>query len=52
MFFETWWQGLIFGGITSIGLLAVAQALSIMWRKYESVEEDTAAHGCDAQPHH
>ncbi|MCL6609977.1 MAG: hypothetical protein K6T66_00395 [Peptococcaceae bacterium] len=51
MFFETWWQGLVFGVITTIGMLAVAYALMSMWKKYEDAPEDTG-HGCDAHSHH
>ncbi|MFZ5644262.1 MAG: hypothetical protein ACOY46_11785 [Bacillota bacterium] len=49
MFFETWWQGLIFGVVTSVGMLAVAYALGAMWKQYEDVETKKH-HGCDA--HH
>ncbi|MHB8919274.1 MAG: hypothetical protein ACYC4H_14705 [Desulfocucumaceae bacterium] len=51
MFFETWWQGIVFGVITTTGMLAVCMALLPMWKKYEYVKKDTG-HGCDAHSHH
>ncbi len=50
MFFQTWWQGIAFGAVTTIGMLAVGYALTVMWRKFEDVEEKS--HGCDAHSHH
>jgi len=49
MFFETWWQGIAFGVVTTVGMLAVGYALTVMWKKFEDVEE-VKGHGCDA--HH
>lgn len=36
MFFGTWWQGLIFGVVTTVALLAVGYAFTVMWKPYES----------------
>ena len=52
MFFETWWQGLIFGIVTTTGMLAVAYALMSMWKKYEDLPAGKAGHGCGANSHH
>lgn len=35
MFFETWGQGLIFGIVTTVGLLAISYPFALMWKKYE-----------------
>lgn len=51
MFFQSWWQGLIFGVVTTVGMLAVAYALSAMWKKYEDVPQKPADHGCDGHHH-
>lgn len=50
MFFEQWWQGLIFGAVTTVALLAIANAFTVMWKKYEDVEKKASSHGCDS--HH
>ncbi len=51
MFFETWWQGIVFGLVTTVGMLAVAYVLMSMWKKYEDVHEEPGQ-GCDAHSHH
>lgn len=51
MFFETTWQGMVFGVVTTVGMLAIAYALTAMWKKYEDVKEEKG-HGCDAHSHH
>lgn len=35
MFFETWWQGLIFGIVTTVGMLAVSYAFALRFKMYE-----------------
>jgi len=35
MFFTTLWQGIVFGIITSVGMLAICYALAMGWKKYE-----------------
>lgn len=53
MFFEAWWQGIVFGVITTVGMLSVAYALMGMWKKYEGAPKDSdCGHGCDAHSHH
>ncbi|HHW43698.1 MAG TPA: hypothetical protein GXX25_07810 [Desulfotomaculum sp.] len=52
MFFEHWWQGLVFGVVTSVAMLVIANFLGTMWQKYEDVPEKPASHGCDAHGHH
>ncbi len=53
MFFETGWQGIVFGAVTTVGMLAVAYALMAMWKKYEDAPRDSGhGHGCDAHSHH
>jgi hypothetical protein len=51
MFFETWWQALIFGIVTTVGMLVIANLFQTMWKKYEEAPEKPAAHGCDAHHH-
>jgi hypothetical protein len=51
MFFDSWWQGLIFGVVTTVGMLAVAHALSVMWKKYEDINKENGP-GCDVHSHH
>lgn len=53
MLFEVWWKGIVFGVITTTGMLAVCYALMTMWKKYEDAPGDTGkGHGCDAGAHH
>ena len=49
-FFTIWWQGLVFGIVTTIGMLVFIGALSQGWKKYESSGEPQPEHSCDA--HH
>ncbi|MFZ5597314.1 MAG: hypothetical protein ACOY31_09935 [Bacillota bacterium] len=51
MFFQEWWQGIIFGVVTSVGMLSVAYVLSSMWKKYED-DRKAGGNGCDANSHH
>ncbi|MDQ0287644.1 hypothetical protein J2Z49_002774 [Desulfofundulus luciae] len=51
MFFEQWWQGVVFGFFTTLVMLVIGSAFTIMWKKYEDVEEKPT-HSCDAQGHH
>lgn len=52
MFFETWWQGLIFGIGSTVGMLAVAYALMSMWDKKYGTIEKSACHSCDPHADH
>ena len=38
MFFQTWWQAIIFGVATTVALLAVSAAFEKAWRKYDQAE--------------
>jgi len=49
MFFESWWQGIIFGVVTTVGMLAISWAFSLSWKKYESSAKPQE-HSCDV--HH
>ena len=48
MFFGTWWQAIIFGIVTTVGLLVVSAAFATTLKKYEGNE--TPKHSCDS--HH
>lgn len=50
MFFETWWQGLVFGIVTMVAMLAISSAFALAWRKYEDHGQNQQHHSCDA--HH
>lgn len=39
VFFQSWWQGLVFGVVTSVAMLAIGYALSGMWKKYDDEEK-------------
>lgn len=49
MFFESWWQGIIFGIVTAVAMLAISWAFSLGWKKYEG-HGKTQEHSCDV--HH
>jgi len=49
MFFETWWQGIVFGIVTGVGMLAVCHALAAGWKKYDGTDQKKP-NSCDA--HH
>jgi len=49
MFFESWWQGIIFGIVTAVAMLAVGWAISLNWKKYEG-RGKTQEQSCDV--HH
>jgi hypothetical protein len=52
MFFETWWQGLVFGVISTVGMLAVAYALMSMWnQKYGEIQKGSC-HSCNGHSDH
>lgn len=40
MFFETWWQGIMFGMVTTVAMLVMMYFLADMWKKYEGVKKD------------
>lgn len=48
MFFEAWYQGILFGIMTTLGMLAVVFALMTMWKKYE--DQPFNAGGTKHQP--
>ncbi|MGB9903211.1 MAG: hypothetical protein ACPLQO_00905 [Desulfotomaculales bacterium] len=51
MFFESWWQGIVFGVFTTVALLVIAYAFTGMWKKYEDLpEKKSCSHG-DAHHH-
>lgn len=50
MLFESWWQALVFGAITTVGMLVVANFFNVMWKKYEDAPRKQAA-SCDAHHH-
>lgn len=65
LFFESWWQGIIFGIFTTVVLLAIGYAFTAMWKPYEGEKKKEVwphehgshdkhgthdAHGCQA--HH
>ena len=39
VFFATWWQGIMFGVVTTVVLLAIGYAFTVMWRPYEDKKE-------------
>jgi hypothetical protein len=39
MFFESWWQGIVFGIVTSVAMLVIAHSFTVMWKKYEDAPE-------------
>lgn len=43
MFFDTWWQGIIFGAVTTVALLAIGYAFTVMWRPYEDEKKQRFA---------
>ncbi|TYO97777.1 hypothetical protein [Desulfallas thermosapovorans] len=49
MFFESWWQGLVFGVVTSIALLAICYGFAIKWSKFTG-EDKKQKQSCNA--HH
>lgn len=50
-FFETWWQGLVFGIVTTVGMLAICSAFALAWKKYETHgQSESQQHSCDV--HH
>lgn len=51
MLFQSWWQALAFGAITTVGMLIIANFFTIMWKKYEDVEDTHVAKSCDAHHH-
>ncbi len=50
MFFATWWQGLVFGVVTTIAMLAICYAFVQAWKKYEQNNNHKPQQSCDA--HH
>lgn len=50
-FFETWWQAIAFGAVTTVGMLVIASFFHRMWEKYEDKPEKPAP-SCDAHHHH
>jgi len=34
MFFESWWQGLLFGVVTTTGMLTICYAFALKWSKF------------------
>jgi len=49
MFFESWWQGIIFGIVTAVAMLAIAWAFALGWKKYDG-HGKTQEQSCDV--HH
>jgi len=52
MFFEHWWQGIIFGFFTTVAMMVIAHTFTVMWRKYEDVPGEHTANQCNANMHH
>ncbi len=50
MFFESWWQGIVFGVVTTVGMLAICSAYAIKWKKYVGDDNNNSHPSCDA--HH
>ncbi|MEW6423743.1 MAG: hypothetical protein AB1523_03205 [Bacillota bacterium] len=50
MFFESWWQGAVFGFFTTVAMLIIACAFTTMWKKYEDAPEKKPA--CHDDAHH
>jgi len=50
-FFETWWQAVVFGAVTTVGMLVIANCFHIMWKKYEDAPEKPSTPSCDAHHH-
>lgn len=50
VFFKTWWQGIVFGVFTTVAMLIIAYAFTVMWKKYEDNQNDKPSPSCDA--HH
>lgn len=48
MFFGTWWQAIVFGIVTTVGMLVVSAAFAKAWKKFEGNE--TQKQSCDS--HH
>ncbi|WP_347490991.1 hypothetical protein [Desulfoscipio sp. XC116] len=49
MFFESWWQALLFGVVTTTGMLAICYAFMLKWSKFTG-ENKKPKQSCDA--HH
>lgn len=49
MFFESWWQGLVFGIVTTVTMLVITSAFALRWKKFEGTDSQQK-HSCDA--HH
>jgi len=52
LFFIQWWQGVIFGIITTTVLIAIGYALTAMWKPYEDEEENTGGDLPGCHVHH
>jgi len=50
MFFESWWQGIVFGVVTTVAMLAICSAFALKWKKYEGDNGNNSRPSCDA--HH
>jgi hypothetical protein len=50
MFFQSWWQGIIFGFVTTVAMLAVCYAFALSWKKYEGQDKKPQHDSCNA--HH
>ncbi|MBF7083331.1 hypothetical protein IT084_10135 [Desulfallas sp. Bu1-1] len=50
MFFETWWQGIVFGVVTTTAMLAICYAFAMAWRKYEDGSSKKNSQSCNS--HH
>ena len=51
MFFDTWWQAVVFGIVTTTGMLVIANFFQTMWKKYEDKPDKPATQSCDAHHH-
>lgn len=51
MFFDTWWQAVVFGIVTTTSMLVIANFFQAMWKKYEDKPDKPATQSCDAHHH-
>lgn len=49
MFFQSWWQGILFGFVSTIAMLAVCYAFALSWKK---TYEDKKASQKSCNAHH
>ncbi|MCF8010073.1 MAG: hypothetical protein K9L17_04800 [Clostridiales bacterium] len=51
MYFDTWWQGIIFGIVNLSAMLAIASLFHGMWEKYEDKLIKPSASNCKNNHH-